>query len=72
MLSRGKMRAEHYSMLGKTGRAYSNRSVLSSDTGVRDRVLEAGNFSPHNQSILAKVSQKSRRQRQRHDSVSQS
>ena len=28
MISRGKLRAEHYSMLGKTGRSYSNRLSL--------------------------------------------
>ena len=72
MLSRGKLRAEHYSMLGKTERTYSNRSVLSSDTAARDRVLVGGKLSPHNQSVLARLSRKSRRGHNRHDIVSQS
>ena len=70
MLSRGKMRAEHYSMLGKTGRTYSNRSVLSSDTAAKDRVLAAGKLSEHNQSIMAAASHRSRRPRKRQEAVS--
>ena len=71
MLSRGKLRAEHYSMLGKTYRTYSNRSVLSSDTAVRDKLVSNKKMAPINAN-LARFSQKSQKTRHRGELVSQS
>lgn len=71
MLSRGKLRAEHYSMLGKTDRQYSNRSVLSSDTGIRDKMLSQSKIAPISANVN-RFSQKSQKSRHRNDLVSQS
>jgi len=73
MISRGKLRAEHYSMLGKTGRSYSNRSVMSSDTKAKDTMITSGRLSPHEQSLISRGSRRSSaRRKTRNASLAQS
>ena len=54
---RGKIRAGHYRMLGKTGSSYSNRSFMSS---VIEDSITSGRLSPYEQSLISRGSKRSR------------